>query len=148
MTTHSYHLCFCFARTDIWIILMVIVESSCNLIDLLEVSPGRVFSPYCCSYCCLLPQVQIGSPDLHKCHSMQTAGVVKSPLRKVQEAWKYGQPPFHEQSRAHSRAIEASLEQSKVYSHTFDRPTGWSKVELKLSTVLVLKQKITDTQIF
>lgn len=115
MTTHSYHLCFCFARTDIWMILMVIVESSCNLIDLFEVSPGRVFSPYCCSYCCLLPQVQIGSPDLHKCHSMQTAGVVKSPLRKVQEAWKYGQPPFHKQSRAHSRAIEASLEQDEPW---------------------------------
>ncbi len=46
---------------------------------------------------------------------MQTAGVVKSPLRKVQEAWKYGQPPFHEQSRAHSRAIEASLEQDEPW---------------------------------
>ncbi|CAM6041364.1 unnamed protein product [Sphagnum compactum] len=62
-----------------------------------------------------LEDVQIGSPDLHKCHSMQTAGVVKSPLRKVQEAWKYGQPPFHEQSRAHSRAIEASLEQDEPW---------------------------------
>ncbi|CAK9194927.1 unnamed protein product [Sphagnum troendelagicum] len=62
-----------------------------------------------------LEDVQIGSPDLHKCHSMQTAGVVKSPLRKVQEAWKYGQPPFHKQSRAHSRAIEASLEQDEPW---------------------------------
>ena len=75
--------------------------------------------------------------------------VYLSTISKVGRKWSSTFRPLHMKTKKSkiSGRCKVPLSRSKAYSQTFDRPTGRSKADCSLSTVLNLKLKITDTQI-